>query len=150
MTPTLYGRWQTRFFLMLVLGVPITTLFALRSPVWNIPFILLGYALILGFSWDVLYDFLMKWRWNRDWPPVFAFLAGGVEGAFLWMLTKTTLERLPPQQSILLGIPTTLRLTDFWTHYGAVWITLFFASLCLMHILTPRWRYRGGQWMAGW
>lgn len=148
MTPTLYGRWQTRLLLMILLGGPITGFFAANLGGKIIPFILLGYALLFGFGWDLLYNYLQSWRWNRDWPPLFAFVAGLWEGGFLFTLTQVP-AMAPARigESLLLGIPTGGRATLFWLHYGSVFGAIFLASLGLLHVLMPRWRYQGGEWL---
>lgn len=164
MTPTLYGRWQTRILLMVLLGGPITALFAWFTRGGVLPFILLGYALLFGLGWDLLYDYLQSWRWNRDWPPIFAFAAGLWEGGCL--LTLSQLPAMAPAPpgvmpgvmpgimpgimaggSLLMGIPAGGQISIFWLHYGSVFGATFLASLGLLHVLMPRWRYRGGQWL---
>lgn len=146
MTLTLYGRWQTRLLLMTLLGVPITIAFAFFVGAKQLPFILLGYAMLFGFGWDLLYNALQCLRWNRDWPPFFAFVAGLWEGAFLFAVAQIA-NPLSPEGSILLGLRVGLNAERFWLHYGLVFAAVFLTSLGLLHILMPRWRYRGGQWM---
>ena len=134
MTPTLYGRWQTRLLLLFSIGVPITALFA-----WfyssSTPFILLWWVLIFGFGWDVLYNHLQNRRWDRDWPPTLQLAAGIVEAIWLAIVVYW----ISPLQSPL---PAT-----FIMHYSAVWIATFFASQSIMRLIFPRWRFRGGRWM---
>jgi hypothetical protein len=141
MTPTLYGRWQTRLFLLTVIGIPLTAVFALfyGSPT---PFALLAYVLLLGFGWDVLYDRLQTYRWNRDWPPLFVLLGGLWEGFFLWVIISLSAfmgVRLP-------GISVGLMFGRFAAHYLTVFLITWAALYSLLPILFPRWRFRGGQW----
>ncbi|MDE5116507.1 MAG: hypothetical protein O4860_04405, partial [Trichodesmium sp. St2_bin2_1] len=70
MTPTLFGRWQTRLLLLATVGILITIPFS--EPIY---FSVLAYIAILGLFWDVVYDFLQKFRWDRDWPGVYQLLA---------------------------------------------------------------------------
>ena len=136
MTPTRNGRWQTRSFLLATIGLVLTFLFSLLFGD-STPFALLGYVFLFGLAWDVLYSYLQTFRWNHDWPPAFAFLAGIWEGLFLWMLTRW----LP-----LPGVSAALTGWQFLAHYGTVWLVTYAASMSLMHILFPHWRFRGGEW----
>ena len=135
MTPTLWGRWQTRLFLLGTIGFALTCLFAF---LFNslIPFVLLVWVLILGFVWDVIYDVVQRQRWDHDWPPTLQLSAGIVEGFFICILIYG-LGWISPAPTF----------TQFWLHYGTVWVATFLASQSLMRLLFPRWRYRGGQWL---
>lgn len=148
MTPTLYGRWQTRFLLLSTVGLATSILFGLDFADMRTPLALLGYVLVLGFGWDVLYNFLQRWRWERDWPPPFQVGAGFVEGALLWGLVNATfiwrwlgIMQLPgvDGEALSLGM--------FVGHYGIVWLTTFLAAQGPLRVLFPRWRFRGGEWI---
>ncbi len=69
MTPVLYGRWQTRLFLLSTLGVLLTAFFAILYQDFQTTFALLAYVFIFGLGWDVLYHLLLRLRWDRDWAP---------------------------------------------------------------------------------
>lgn len=145
MTPTLHGRWQTRFFLLTLLGIPVTAVFAFLYASL-MPFVLLGYVLLLGFGWDVLYDWLQTWRWNRDWPPLFVLLTGLWEGLFLWALVNLFWKA----GVALPGISSSLTHGRFAAHYLTVFVIIWIAMYSLLPILFPHWRFRGGQWFSGW
>lgn len=134
MTPTLWGRWQTRFFLLSTIGSFVTIFFVAASGNL-IPFIFLALVMLLGLGWDVLYNLIQKRRWDHDWPPTLQLAAGIVEGVFLFILINTLL----PFGG---GNPLTFAL-----HYSAIWIATFLASQSFMRLMFPRWRYRGGQWI---
>ncbi|MDX1438671.1 MAG: hypothetical protein R3284_02105 [Rubricoccaceae bacterium] len=143
MTPTLSGRWQSRLFLLWTIGLVVTWFFAAYfeaitplGGVFQVPFILLVYVTILGFGWDVLYNFLQQYRWDSDWPPVYQFFAGIAEGALLWILIKA---------GAVGGVPAELPFWMFFWHYGVVWFTTFVASQSLLRLIFPQWRFRGGQ-----
>ena len=142
MTPTLAGRWQTRFLLLTLLGMPITAVFATfyRDP--RTPFVLLGYVLLLGCGWDVFYDDLQKRRWNHDWPPLFALLAGLWEGFCLWGL----LALLWTANQTLPGVAMGLTNGRFAAHYLTVFLITWVAAHSLPLLLFPHWRFHGGQW----
>lgn len=142
MTPTLFGRWQTRLLLLATIGVLVTLPFALGitspnpSPVY---FWVLGYVAIFGLFWDILYNYLQKFRWDRDWPGIFQLLAGIWEGIFLIILMRVLQLPLPGVQNIDLNL--------FIHHYSFVWLGVYLASQTIMRIIFPRWRFRGGQWL---
>lgn len=138
MTPTLFGRWQTRTLLFLTVGLFITFFFALFAIFWFQdfgaflpPFIILFFILITGYGWDVVYTLLQHRRWDRDWPPVFHFLTGVVEMVPAWIIAA------------LLDVPWWLFLLHYWFVWWGVYIWIFGP----MRILSLRWRYHGGQWL---
>jgi hypothetical protein len=141
MTPTLFGRWQTRFLLLTTVGTVVTLPFMLGyigsgasfSFVW-----ILGYVAIFGVVWDVVYDYLQKFRWDRDWPGVLQLLAGTWEAVFLAVVLK--IFNLP-------GVPQETLLSWFALHYGLVWLGMYVSAQVIMRILFPRWRFYGGQWL---
>ena len=69
MTPTLFGRWQTRLFLLATVGVLVTLPFSMGligsggSPA--LFFWILGYVALFGLGWDVVYDKIKKSLWDR-------------------------------------------------------------------------------------
>ncbi|MEM7126858.1 MAG: hypothetical protein AAF702_11060 [Chloroflexota bacterium] len=148
MTLTLHGRWQTRILLMTLFGLPVTALYTYLTSQTVLPFILLGYALTFGLGWDLLYNYAQSLRWNRDWPPLFAFYSGLWEGSILFLLAQLPMPLQPGDHiSILPGIHMGIPFSQFWFHYGLVFGGTFLASLGLLHTLMPRWRYGGGEWM---
>lgn len=142
MTPTLLGRWQTRLLLFTTVGVLLTVPFFLgiigdkSGPIF---FWVLGYITVLGLGWDILYNYLQKFRWDYDWPAVFQLLSGIWEGIFVAILLK--LIGLPGISKVQFDLPL------FILHYTLVWLGIFIASQSLMRILFPRWRFKGGQWL---
>jgi hypothetical protein len=145
-TPTLAGRWQTRFVLISTMGVIITLAFGFLYRNFLTPLILLGYVLMIGFICDIIYNYLQTLRWDRDWPPLF-FVAGGlVEALLLWGLIKADfLWRLLGLEGIP-GVDPNLTLARFAAHYGTVWLVTFVIMLGPLKIFCLKWRFRGGQW----
>ncbi|BAY90992.1 MULTISPECIES: hypothetical protein [unclassified Tolypothrix] len=144
MTPTLFGRWQTRLLLLATVGVLVSLPFAmgLIGPGPNsVYFLILTYVAIFGLGWDVLYNYLQKFRWDRDWPAAYQLFAGIWEFIFVYCGVKLfgflpipiPKEELPPHIFLL--------------HYSIVWLAVFFSSQSLMRIIFPRWRFRGGEWL---
>lgn len=144
MTPTLFGRWQTRLLLLATVGVLVSLPFAagiIGSGANSVYFWILGYVAIFGLGWDVVYDKLQKYRWDRDWPAVFQLGAGIWEFIFVFCGVKL-FGFLPiplPKEELLLG--------GFLLHYSVVWLAVFITSQSLMRIIFPRWRFRGGEWL---
>jgi hypothetical protein len=136
MTPTLFGRWQTRTLLLLTFGLFFTLPFVLFYGLT--PLLILGMVLFFGYFWDILYQVLQSWRWDRDWPPAYQFLAGLWEAIFVFGVTLVLRRFLA-----VFDVP----LLVFIIHYGLVWWATFLASQSLMRIVFPNWRYRGGQWL---
>ena len=138
MTPTLFGRWQTRLFLLATIGVLITLPFSLGiiEPDFGTGyFLVLGYIALFGCLWDLVYNYLQKFRWDRDWPGVLQLLAGIWEAIFL--ASCVNFFGLP-------GLPQ-LNLLWFGLHYSLVWLSVYIASQTMMRVLFPLWRFRGGQ-----
>jgi hypothetical protein len=143
MTPTLFGRWQTRLLLLSTVGILVSLPFSvgLIGPGASvIYFWILAYVAILGLGWDILYNHLQKYRWDRDWPAVYQVLGGIWEMFFVWCGIKI-IGFLPlpiPKSELFFGV--------FLQHYIWVWLSIFIASQTLMRVFFPRWRFRGGQW----
>ncbi|MFK0732818.1 MAG: hypothetical protein ACFKPT_31325 [Gloeotrichia echinulata GP01] len=145
MTPTLFGRWQTRVFLLATVGAIFSLPFYFGlignqpSPVY---FFVLFYIGLFGLAWDILYDFLQKFMWDHDWPGVFQFIAAIIEAIFLAIIIT------------FIGLPqidaTQFHIDLFALHYSVVWVAVYIASWVLMRLLFPRARFRGGQWLGKW
>jgi hypothetical protein len=145
MTPTLLGRWQTRLLLLGTVGVLITLMFGALYSNFITPLALLGYVIVIGFGWDILYNFLQTCRWERDWPPIFFAGAGLIEGIFIWGLIKAAglwhlfgLNHMP-------GVAPDLTAGRFIAHYSTVWLVTFLILLGPMKIILVNWRFRGGR-----
>ncbi|MBD6616944.1 hypothetical protein FNW02_14175 [Komarekiella sp. 'clone 1'] len=144
MTPTLLGRWQTRLLLLATVGVLVSLPFAigLVGPGANsVYFWILSYVAIFGLGWDVLYNYLQKSRWDRDWPAAYQLLAGIWELVFVFCGIKLFgfLPTPLPKEELSPGA--------FLFHYSVVWLAVFIVSQSLMRIIFPRWRFRGGEWL---
>lgn len=141
MTPTLLGRWQTRILLLATVGGLVTLPFYfgfMGKPSW-IYFAVLGYVALFGLVWDILYIYLQKFRWDRDWPGVFQLLGGIGEGLLIAGLAKTV--GLPGISAQIFNVGV------FICHYSLVWWATYLASVSLTRILFPRQRFRGGRWL---
>lgn len=139
MTPTLMGRIQTRWFLLVIIGVPWTLLLmlpvALGAGAAYLDLLLaglrvLGIVGVLGTLWELAYHALMQLRWEKDWPALFGLLTIINEGALLFGVTW------------LLGFP--LDAVGWW-HFVSTWLIMWVFVNGPMRVLAPRWRYRGGR-----
>jgi hypothetical protein len=137
MTPTLFGRWQTRLLLLLAFGSLISWGFMAlyQTPAF---FAAIAYIGLFGVVWDLLYQEIQSRRWDQDWPAAFQALAALWEGLFLGLLYPNV--PLP-------GLPQDTPWNVYALHYLVVWCAMFIASQTLMRVLFPRWRFRGGQWL---
>lgn len=145
MTPTLFGRWQTRIFLLATVGVLFTLPFAfgyVGNEASTIYFWVLFYVGLLGLGWDILYDWLQKFLWDHDWPGILQFFAAIAESVLLVLLIKTDL--LPFISS------SEFHLEWFTLHYSLVSFAAYVSSWVVMRLLFPRWRFRGGVWIGKW
>jgi hypothetical protein len=144
MTPTLFGRWQTRLLLLATVCVLVSIPFALGligAGANAVYFFILAYVAIFGLGWDVVYNYLQKSRWDRDWPAAYQLFAGIWELLFVLCGVKFFgfLPLPVPKNELPLG--------TFFLHYSLVWLAVFISSQSLMRIIFPRWRFRGGQWL---
>lgn len=147
MTPTLYGRWQTRFLLLATIGFIVTLLFGYVYNDYSSTIAFLLYVICLGFVWDILYTYLQTLRWDHDWPPAYQFFAGVWEGVVIWGLQYSLTTWQLWGYTTLPGVDAMVTYDQFWAHYATVWVTTFLASQGLLRIIFPRWRFHGGEWL---
>jgi hypothetical protein len=136
MTPTLKGRVQTRMILTLAVGALLAWLFG-RAGTMNTLLVTLGYLLGLGILWDVIFQWVQRRRWDRDWSPLHQLATGILEGAAFFLLART--GRLP-------GLGAGVALGQFLPFYGTFWVLGFIILQGPVRVLFPRWRFRGGEW----
>lgn len=135
MTPTLFGRIQTRLFMVFTFGLVWTFLVlpvlprpagaSLGDVAGDVFTALIGVAL-LGLVWEVVYHGLQQLRWEKDWPSFFGLLTGINEGLLLFLV---------------LDMP----LATFLVHFVTTWIVIWLAAHGPMRVLFLRWRFRGGR-----
>ncbi|MEM7030422.1 MAG: hypothetical protein AAF629_12705 [Chloroflexota bacterium] len=148
MTPTLIGRWQTRIWLMNTIGLLITFGFAYMTRNFVIPFLMLAYVTGFGIIWDIVYDWLQSKRWDRDWPPIFFVISGIVEAAWLWGLIQADMIWRWVGLASLADVLQQVTFSGFSMHYISVWLVTFLIILGPIKILSLKWRFQGGQWIA--
>ena len=152
MTPTLYGRWQTRWFLLLVIGFPVT--FLLLTFGWiessgGIAFWILIYLGFFGIFWDIIYDRLQQFMWDHDWPGLFQLFANILEGILFELIFFPFLRQFnAPGLDHNINIQGFL--IQFLIQYVVVSVSIYLLSWMVMRLLFPRWRFRGGEWLGQW
>jgi hypothetical protein len=150
MTPTLHGRIQTRIFVTLVIGgiwtLIITPLLPAPQPVstgdlYKVTFTVLITQLVLGIGWEIVYHWLMGFRWEKDWPSFFLFIEGINEAVLLWIVLSADIvpgiSEEPGDRQV----------------YGSTFLVLFISTWIVtwawlqgpMKVVNPRWRFRGGR-----
>ncbi len=143
MVPTVFGRIQTRLFLLAIVGGALTALITPILPAggpmaqrYQTTFIVLAAVAVIGVAWEVIYHFIMQWRWEKDWPTVFGLLTLVPEGLVVWALAT---RRLLP------GLPGPVTTAVFVIHFLAVWMLVWMVGNGPMRVPFIRWRFRGGR-----
>ena len=141
MTPTLFGRLQTRWFMVATFGVVWTLIVwpllprpdgATLGDVGSDLAQAIVLVAVLGTFWELAACGCLQWlkfeqlRWEKDWPSLFALLTGINEGLLLWAV---------------LDMPT----STFWWHFTTTWIVIWLAAHGPMRVLFLKWRFRGGR-----
>ena len=147
MTPTLFGRIQTRFFLLATVGVGWTLLIgpflvslmsdddAALSDVYRLAFGAVVLVAVVGIAWELLYHALQQLRWEKDWPILFGLLLGINEGIVV---------------AYLLGAGLPWDVGDvpalaFTVHFVTTWLIVWLVANGPMRIWFVRWRFEGGR-----
>lgn len=138
MTPTLFGRLQTRVFVTVVVGGIWTALLALVLPGLALAdaLIVLATMGVLGLAWEFAYHGLMGFRWEKDWPSLLGLLTGVNEGVVLAVVLNT--GRVP-------GLSVGPSVPLFLMHFITVWLVTWAWLQGPMKVFDPRWRFRGGR-----
>jgi hypothetical protein len=143
MLPTLNGRIQTRIFLLVVVGgiwtlilTPVLPLDGNLSQAYRITYTILLTTTVLGIGWELLYHFVMQWRWEKDWPTLFGLVTVVNEGALVWLLLY--LHAVP-------GIFGDVPLGAFLLLFLTTWLLVWLAANGPMRVPFVHWRFRGGR-----
>jgi hypothetical protein len=141
--PTLNGRIQTRFFLLAVVGGVITLIIVPFLPgsaplgdKYRDGFLVLASVAVVGIAWELLYHFLMQWRWEKDWPTLFGLVEGVPEGVLIWFLLR---------EGAVPGIVGKVGTEAFLIQFILVWLGVWVAANGPMRVPFIRWRFRGGR-----
>lgn len=138
MIPTRSGRIQTRIFLSLVIGVPVTIIFALVLKTY-LPFAYLSVAIIIGLCFEFISHEFQHFSWDQDWPPLFIIVFSLLEYLMLLLINLTARIILP---DLSFGfVP--LKIVSL--HFLSIWIVSYVALVQGLNILFPKRRFAGGK-----
>lgn len=145
MTPNLVGRWQTRLYLLGLIGGMIALLFVwrynARIPYSNkyrwIPEYVVAYLVLFGFVWDIIYQTILHFHWDYDWPGAYTLVAGILEGALVFLLIRFVGLPLIPKGRVDFG--------HFILEYAVIWCFTYFWVQFLMRAIFIRWRFRAAR-----
>lgn len=147
MTPTLLGRIQVRLLLTIVVGLPMSAIWALIAgpDSFTTPFVILVALMVVGLILDPLYIFIQGFRWDHDWPFAFQFIASFVEffiviGLIRLGALEFVSDELRPRAVDTFG--------EFWfflTHFLTVFIPSFLLLFNGLPVFFVRWRFKGGE-----
>ena len=142
MTPTLFGRIQTRIFALLVIGgiwtlliTPFLPADGELSDMYEATFTVLVLVTVVGIAWELLYHGLQQFRWEKDWPTFFGYLTGINEGILAWILVDAGLT---PNEVMIPG-------GAFVIHFVTTWLVVNLFLNGPMRVPFIRWRFRGGR-----
>ena len=144
MIPTLFGRIQTRVFVLALIGSLTTLVISLVLPntpgslgdTYKTTFSVLIAVTVLGIAWEFVYHGLMQFRWEKDWPMLFGLITAVNEGALVWVLIKA---------SAIPGVDSGLKFSTFLVDFAVVWLVTFLFVSGPMRVPFIRWRHNGGR-----
>jgi hypothetical protein len=143
MTPTLFGRLQTRIFLVAVIGSIWTLIITPLLPgggsggvQYSMTFSILLVVGVAGLGWEFVYQGLQQFRWEKDWPTLLGLLTGINEGILVWLIVDAGLAP---------GIDDGVPVSTFLWHFTTTWLVIFFYVNGPMRVPFLRWRFRGGR-----
>lgn len=142
MTPTLFGRIQTRIFALLVIGGIWTLLITPLLPgggelsdMYEATITVLLLVAVVGIAWEFLYHGLQQFRWEKDWPTFFGYLTGINEGIVAWLLIDAGVT---PNDVMVPG-------DAFVIHFVTTWLVVNLFLTGPMRVPFIRWRFKGGR-----
>lgn len=140
MIPTLAGRIQTRLFLLATVGLAWTIVVVPFLPkrgapigdVYAATILALFVVALFGVGWEALYHAIQQYRWEKDWPILYALVEGVPEGIVAYVVVNGIVADMPH--------PVT-----FFLHFFSTWILVWLTAIGPMRVVFLRWRYRGGR-----
>jgi hypothetical protein len=132
-------------FLLIVVGGVVTALLTLVLPLdgelatrYRSTYVVLASVAVLGVGWELVYQLLMQWRWEKDWPTLFGLITLVPEGALVWLLAN---------RQLLPGLPGPVPTVAFVIDFLTVWILVWLVAIGPMRVPFVHWRFRGGRLM---
>jgi hypothetical protein len=143
--PTLIGRLQTRIWLLAFVGSAVTgilaPILAINAPVaerYRITFVILATVAVLGMGWELIYHFLMQWRWEKDWPTLLGLVTLVPEGLLIWGLLSAGLVPF---------ISGPVSASAYWIDFIVIWLVAWAVANGPLRVPYIRWRFRGGRFL---
>jgi len=139
-TSTLFGRIQTRLFVVFTVGLLWTLIV---TPFLSLPdddrykvtLTTLGWVAGLGVViWEPIWHLLQQFRWEKDWPAMFLLLQAVPEAVLVRVVLDRTLTASGP-----VGVGT------YALHFATTWLAIFLFLQGPMRVPFLRWRFRGGR-----
>jgi hypothetical protein len=131
MCPTVYGRVQTRWAILIVPAI-IATIISLitQNPGW---IILIGVYFVIGVALDVLfYPFIIRWQ-----PPWLTFTLAAGEFVIVYVVAKVLHVSLTPLEAILL----------YWLAWWlAIWTKVVILPLISLSWIEDAGEFRSTAW----
>lgn len=153
MTPTLAGRIQTKFFLLLIIGSIWNAFVALflQGPWfdnWVAILQVLLWTSVLGVFWELLWHWRQQYRWEKDWPILYGLLQYIPEGILVYFVVDASwlgLVWIPGAGDLNpVGIP---QIGSFlWSFITTVLVTWVWVN-GPHRIFFIRWRFEGGRFV---
>ena len=142
MLPTLFGRIQTRIFVIAVIGglwaLIIGPLLPGGGSLEDRYHAMYGVLLIvgvLGVIWELIYHGLMQFRWEKDWPTLFGLATAIPEGIVAFYVAR----------SGVISSTEHIAASAFAVGFGTTWLVTWLWVNGPMRIFTVHWRFRGGR-----
>lgn len=157
MTPTLFGRIQTRIIMMATLGVIWTAIIGPVLPrpsvggesislgnMYKALYLAVVVVTVVGIVWELIYHWLQQYRWEKDWPTIYGLVVAINEGIVAYLILNAGLfwDERPPGQSF--------PLPAFLIMFITLWLIIWAFTNGPMQILSLRWRFRGGRFDPNW
>ncbi|GAC1580051.1 MAG: hypothetical protein NVS3B24_14600 [Candidatus Dormibacteria bacterium] len=148
MTATLFGRIQTRLFMIATVALLWTLAVTPSLPIprgmdsgdaYRITLPAIAVVAVVGVAWELIYHGLQQFRWDKDWPTLFLLLSGINEAASTWVVLHW-IDRVPGTYS-----------TDnpifklFVIHFATTWVLVWALSNVALRVPFLRWRFHGGE-----
>lgn len=142
MVPTLFGRIQTRIFVIAVIGGLWAILISPLLPgggttgdKYRTMYAILLIVLFIGVAWEFVYHGIQQFRWEKDWPTLFGLLLGIPEGIVAFLVARTGILSAAEQVSV----------AAFVVGFGTIWFVTWLFVNGPMRIFTVHWRFNGGR-----
>lgn len=157
MTPTLFGRIQTRIIMLASIGVIWTAIIGPILPrptvdgdaislssMYKALYLAVLVVAVVGVVWELVYHWLQQYRWEKDWPTIYGLVVAINEGIVAYLILNAGLfwDERPPGQSF--------PLPAFVIMFVTLWLIIWAFTNGPMQIVSLRWRFRGGRFDPNW